>query len=207
MLRTLTIAGLLALVTACASTKYDGEPFGELTDASLAPLNDMSELGPEYAPVPYKADELRAALSNGYRVFDIVGDEDYARMRFHYYDSDESGTGLEEVYDDHDGNTGLDDFQTHHTWEEMETYEMFDIENTTISMGRAHTAAGSFDCWVYTYVEPAFDFDTFETLDMLYTYEYYYAIDLPGPPVLAFERGPDGVALYTVALSSYAPEL
>lgn len=219
MLRPLSIAALLALASACASSKYDGEPFGELTDASLAPLHDASELDPDLAPVPYTPEELRAALSNGYRVFDLTGDEEYARMRFHYYDSDELGTGLEELYDDFEGNTGFDAFQLRYTWDDLVRYEAFDAEGTTISMGRAHTAAGSFDCWVYMYAEPAFDFDTLEDpdalddpdvlaeLEELYTYEYYYAVDLPGPPVLALERDSSGTIVYSVALSSYSPEL
>ena len=219
MLRPFSIAALLALATACASSKYDGEPFGELTDASLAPLHDASELDPDLAPVPYTPEELRAALSNGYRVFDLTGDEEYARMRFHYYDSDELGTGLEELYDDFEGNTGFDAFQLEHTWEDLVLYDAFPAAGTTISMGRAHTAAGSFDCWVYMYAEPAFDFDELDDpdaladfdaltdLEELNTYEYYYAVDLPGPPVLALERDSSGTIVYSVALSSYSPEL
>jgi len=174
----LTATLLLAALAACASTSVPPEErpalFATDVDAE-GQLDPTNVLTAGFHPTPFSAAEIREACTDGsYRTFRSQGMQmpgSYLRMTF-TGGTDESCTVLNTVLDERmEPVSELPAPPT--TWSDLQAHGSYPAEVTTVVEAEAFVTAGEFDCWLYRVEEPDGG-----------VWEYSFARELPGPPVL-----------------------
>jgi hypothetical protein len=159
---------------------------------SDAPVSDprMSNprvLGPDLAPTPFTADEIRAACPDGHRLLvrTRLGD----LVTFHcdsFAAGDVDGCALTQVVTDASG-TPVDEPRTARiTWRELQEHAAFPAVETTISRERIASALGELECLRYEVRRDAG------------TATFWFATGHPGMPV-RYETA-DGALVEVVAI-------
>ncbi len=150
-------------------------------------MSDARVLGPDLAPTPFTADEIREASPDG-RVLlvrtQIDGMVTYHSDRFSAGDAD--GCDLTQVVTDAWG-APVDEPRTSRvTWRELQEHAAFPAAATTIEGERIATPLGELDCLRY------------EVRRDRGTATFWFAIDHPGMPVRY--RTADGALVEVIAI-------
>lgn len=135
---------------------------------------------PETAPTPYTADEIRAALPPGSRIVlrrEMQGlPTVHSTMTFRAADDPERETRLVVHTTTPDGMEVAPPDEGTVSWEELRDHAAFPAAATERAEGRIEVPAGGFDCMLYTVRTMEQGAPTVS--------RYWFAKDLPGPPVL-----------------------
>jgi hypothetical protein len=193
MLRpTALVALLVAALSGCAEaepTPLLPPPPSTAPPAAAQPVSTTPETGPpaapasvaaapEMAPTPYTADQIRDAQKKGrvYRFKMEVAGQPAAEHLFTFVAVDADGADIETTEKDASGKPIGQPEKSHATWEELRKHAEFPADATKIADETITVPAGKFDCRVYT-VTRGTGADTTVT-------KFYFAKELPGPPVL-----------------------
>ncbi|MET4098819.1 hypothetical protein ABIB37_001056 [Agrococcus sp. UYP10] len=141
-------------------------------------MSDPHVLGPDLAPTPFTADEIRAGNPDGRRL--LVRTRLEGRTTYHcdsFQDGDADGCALSQVVTDASG-TPVDDPRTSRvTWRELQAHAAFPEAATTVTHERIRLAVGEVDCLRYD-VQRDDGASTF-----------WFAVDRPGMPLRYASRG------------------
>lgn len=136
-------------------------------------MSDPHVLGPDLAPTPFTANDIRAASPVGRTIRTLVervGAEPYIRVH-RYVSVDDEGAWLESARFTTDG-AALDDPETgRSTWADLQAHAAFPVEETTIRPELIETPIGPLDCLRYTVT----DGSTVQT--------FWFARAIPGMPI------------------------
>ena len=128
-------------------------------------------LAPDRAPTPYTAAEIRGACGKGrttkWRMVTPKG-EFISVHRF--ISADAKGARWQSLLVRADG-VQQDSKELTGTWDELQSHASYPAADTRITAGRTDVPAGEYDCWIYE-VEEKGSVTT-----------YWFAKDLPGPPI------------------------
>ncbi|WP_405218810.1 hypothetical protein [Agrococcus sp. Ld7] len=106
------------------------------------PLNDAHLLGPDRAPTPFTADEIRAGCRDGHRL--LVREDDSGETSFHvarFDDGDAEGCTSTSVATDSAGNPTGAPQRARTTWRELQAHAAFPADATSIARERIRRAA------------------------------------------------------------------
>ena len=140
--------------------------------------HDPRVLGPDLAPTPFTADEIRAANPDGRRL--LVRTKLEGRTTYHcdsFAAGDADGCALTQVVTDASG-TPVDEPRTARvTWRELQEHAAFPAATTTIARERIDSPLGELDCLRYD-VQRDDGTSTF-----------WFAVERPGMPLRYAARG------------------
>ena len=172
--------------------------FAPLWGASDLPP-EANRLQPDHSPTPFSAEAIREASPAGHTIRHVVevtgqpairsvtvfleGDMETARFRF--YNEDAAGNRL--------GEPQVGEAK----WLDLQRHASFPAEHTSIASASVTLAAGSFECWLYTV--------TGEAAEQTTESRFWFAQDLPGPPVKMVQSR-DGEVVMTMTLEAPATE-
>ncbi|PKN54752.1 MAG: hypothetical protein CVU56_24820 [Deltaproteobacteria bacterium HGW-Deltaproteobacteria-14] len=155
--------------------------------------------GPEIAPPPFTAEQIRGATDPGrtyvYRVHQ--GDGTSALRTLTFTRADEVSATLHAATTTPDGEALDEPTDEEVTWDQLVAHAAWPRAATEISAARVAVLAGSFDAKLYTVREV--DDDGAEVVTRA-----WFATALPGAPV-RFEQVRSGVTLFTMELVEHRP--
>ena len=162
----------------CASTSPAPQevPFLSATEIdALDQIDPANVITDGFHPTPFSAAEIREACTDGsYRTFRSEGMQmpgSFLRMKF-ADGTDESCTVFNLVLDERmEIVSELPGPPT--KWTDLQSHASYAAELTTIVEAETLVTAGTFDCWLYSVAEPEGGM-----------WQYSFARELPGPPVL-----------------------
>jgi hypothetical protein len=167
----------LALVVACSGSNPSSPPPAPpppgVAAADATPAVPARE---QFAPLPYTADQIRAGSPAG-RVIPFrleVPGKPTSMQVITFVSSDDQGAEIEVAHRDDKGRPTGDAKRQRATWGELAQHGAFPRAATTIEEGVADTPAGKFPSKIYI-VKQGDEVSHF-----------YFAVDRPGPPVLAY---------------------
>lgn len=175
------VLSVIALLPACAPEppRLAPVPTSSFAAAAAPPPEPVIER----APTPYTAAQIRAASPAGRRIVFRVqepGKPDVKRV-IEFVRSDESGADLRITSTDPEGNV-LHKSESRSTWEELRSHAEFPKANVEIKHRTISIPLGTVSCVVYKVTEG--EGPTAEVVT------YYFAENMPGPPVFYFiEKG------------------
>lgn len=196
----------LALLAACSSVPRGAELPADQARPYAVVYNERTEtpppaanaMVPGHAPTPFTAAEIQDALKLwGGRYFNLTGDPLYSKMQFTFNDVTAETTTVETMFYDHEGFTAEIMDEEGVRWVDLQAHASFPADQVTIGDGMAYVEAGDFDCWVYTHTPPALD-GTPAGRSL-----FYFAKDVPGPPVYMASYAPDGTLAFEMHLWDY----
>jgi hypothetical protein len=166
---------LLALLAACGGSPQPAPPPAPVPAAAGSSAVASGADDQAIAPLPYTADQIRAASPAG-RVIplrvEVPGK--ISVQVFTFVTVDETGADIESSERDERGNPIGEAKRAHATWDELRHHAAFPRATTTIEDGVADTPAGRFASKVYIVTSG----DAVS--------HFYFAVDRPGPPVLFY---------------------
>jgi len=199
-------ASLLLLVAgaaSCASTQYQGEAILELQDGPVDPPPAANVVEEDHHPTPHDADAIRDALWDaGGRYYRLHGDPESSMIQFVFMDVTEEGCSVETMFYDHEGFTSDVSLQEDVPWTQLQLEGSFAKDEYTLGEATVYVEAGRFDCWVYTMETTFMDREGAPALTRA---EYYFAKELPGPPVYAADFDESGEVRWAMELYDFNP--
>ncbi|MFT4709439.1 MAG: hypothetical protein ACI8Q9_000559 [Planctomycetota bacterium] len=172
----------LFLLGACASS-------GDRT--AMPPASNSMQEG--HLPTPFSASDIRDSCTEGsFRVFSMETPEGIFTQTLLFGEGDSEGAPFAVVMTDSEGVEIVKQDMPHTAWTEFQSHASCETETTILTREMMTTGAGEFDCWVYRSDGP---------MGMAVT--NYFAVDLPGPPVLSLGVGADGTQLVRTELTDY----
>jgi hypothetical protein len=167
-------------------------PRGVRSDSGVALARPVSW---GYAAAPFSVEQLqegcRPGRSSTYHM-EIANRSPYFEVT-RYVKANEAEVHIESQRLSASGAPRGNQVKAHSTWKAMSERGWYPDEWTVITDERVETPAGAFDCRVYEVTSHG------ETVD-----RYYFARDLPGPPVL-HTRHVDGALQLTMTLVEHTP--
>jgi pimeloyl-ACP methyl ester carboxylesterase len=142
---------------------------------SLPP--EQNRMKPGDAPTPYSAEQIRKALPKGSWIKfnnELIGKQKM-EIIFNFGKGNNKEAALVVDALDEKGSPIAEPRSSKPSWKELQSHASFPAENTSISSARLKTFKGDLDCWLYEVKEG-------ETAT-----RYWFAKELPGPPVLLEE--------------------
>ena len=168
-------------LVACVAPNPSGEPTSIATTTTLdfAMPPETNVMQPGTLPTPYTADEIRAANPPGsWKVYRITKDELTLLQRFEFVASGDPAVSAIDAEMREEGGTEIKTDQTRRaSWSELQAHASFAAAQTVMGRDQLVLKAGRFDCWTYAVESPGDAISTF-----------WFARDLPGPPVLLVTR-------------------
>ncbi|MCB1044790.1 MAG: hypothetical protein KDC35_17740 [Acidobacteria bacterium] len=142
----------------------------------------MNVMAEGHAPTPYSADEIREGCPDGRttktRLWSAESGTTVMTTRFH------SGTPEQATFEVISANEQGDRIgqpqEGKAAWSELQRHASFPREHTTIEEVTLDADLGPKACWKYTVTQP-------DSAQAIVT-EYWFAKDLPGPPILMVQR-------------------
>jgi hypothetical protein len=207
-MRALTTCTLLILATACGSSPPPASattapaaqtPAGPETpaesDSPAAPVPAESE--PEAAatlPTPYTGEQIRDATAPGrrYRFRTVAGDHT-SIVTMEFVEVTPEAAVVESSVFDGDGNRVAPAQTARSTWEELRLHATFPAAVTTTEDATVTVPAGTFETTLYT-VRAGDQVERF-----------WFARELPGPPVKMEQQTAAGDLVFTMELLEHAP--
>lgn len=195
-MKTLQLLALpLALFAACAAPGSGREVTSVATDVELtfAMPSEANVMQAGSAPTPFSADELRAGNPPGtWREYRIVQGENTFISRHEFAQAKDPKLVMlsSQLSSESGASRGSDDTKPV-AWTTLQAHASFPASRTLLGRDRLVLDAGQFDCWTY-----AVDGDEGETR------YFWFAVDLPGPPVL-LEARKNGVSTLRMELTAF----
>ena len=170
-----------------------------LAACRTAPPTDPSaeerRLQPDHAPTPYTAERIREGCPDG-RVstflIEVAGRPPMVQV-FRFSGGDKEGCDVEVAALTTDDKPMAEPKKARSLWGALQKHASFPAAETRISGADVVTPAGRFDCVLYTVTKPT---GTVE--------RYYFARNLPGPPV-RMVREAEGKRILTMTLTKQEP--
>jgi hypothetical protein len=192
------ILALFALLTACASVGIAPADLSKLAQTKVVDPNSLPRenvMQPGHAPTPYSAKQIHDAMPElGGRYYTLRGDSDSSMVYYNFEKITANDCSVETMHFNHEGFTSDTKTVAHVPWIELQKHASFPLDQVTITEVRLAVIAGTFDCWNYTVDGAAPGRD-----------EYYFAKDLPGPPVYMRKLDDSGTVVYEMELHDFAP--
>lgn len=151
-------------------------------------MTDPRVLGPDLAPTPFTADEIRAACPDGRRL--LVRTRIGELVTFHcdsFTGGDADGCALTQVVTDASGTPVDEPRAARVTWRELQEHAAFPAAATTIARERVAGPLGQLDCLRYDVRRGAS------------SATFWFATDHPGMPVRY--RTAEGALVEVVAIA------
>jgi hypothetical protein len=172
---------LLAFGVACGASSQPPQASPPAAAAPPAPIAPApvaagSAAASELAPLPYTAEQIRAASPVG-RVVRLrveAAGKPTSIVVMTFVASDERGAEVESAVLDEHGAPRSAPVRQHATWDELRSHGAFPAAATRIEDGVAETPAGRFPSKIYTVTRG----DNVS--------RFYFAVDRAGPPVLFY---------------------
>lgn len=194
---------LLAGVASCASTRYEGQAILELQEGPVEPPPAENVIEEGCHPTPHTANEIRDALWDvGGRYYRLHGDPESSMIQFIFQDVTESTCEVETMFYDLEGLTSDVSIQEDVPWTQLQLEGSFRKDEYTLGEANVHVEAGRFDCWVYTMETTFMDREGATAVSRS---EYYFAKELPGPPVYIADIDESGEARWAMELYDFNP--
>jgi len=141
-------------------------------DAPKEPKPDSHVLAAGKAPTPYTADEIRAASPEGRTsLFRITGGGRTLLVRFRFGESDAETCRMETLQLDADKQPLAKPSSVNARWRDLQAHASFDKSSVKIGEESVEVPFGKFACLLYTVTGPKG------------VQRFYFAKELPGPPV------------------------
>lgn len=141
-------------------------------------MSDPHVLGPDLAPTPFTADEIRAGCPDGRRL--LVRTQLDGLTTYHcdsFAEGSEEGCALSQVVTDASG-TPVDEPRTSRvTWRELQEHAAFPAAATTVARERIRLAVGERECVRYDVERESG------------SSRFWFAVDQPGMPLRYESRG------------------
>ena len=152
-----------------AGAKTTGLPMG-------FPDTPEQRLGPDLAPTPYTAAEIREECPAGRKnTFAMVTQKGRFVSVQHFVEVSEEGAKIKqilaEVFDDPKRRPPPQTEEQLVTWRDLQSHASYPAKDTTIRRERIEVRAGWYDCWLY------------EVREGLTLTKYWFPSELAGPPV------------------------
>jgi hypothetical protein len=176
---------LLSLFCACASiTSSPSE------DSMPTPLNRMQ---PDHLPTPFSSELIRESCTAGaFREFHVVSNGMELTQKLTFRQGDDLGAAFHVSLTGADGGEPQESNAPFTLWTKFQSHASYPAAETTVDLATVSVPAGTFDCWLYTQT------DQLGTVS-----ETYFAIELPGPPVLSTSRTAEGSEITRLELLSF----
>jgi hypothetical protein len=158
-----------------------------------------NRLEPGHAPTPFSAEEIRAACPPGRRnVFRLeVPDEPVVVRTICFTGGDGNGAEFVVARSNADGEPIGEPQEATSGWRDFQGHASFPEAATAITTERIEIPAGAFDCWLYTVAD--------ETHGAPALLRFWFARDLPGPPVRMTHEIDGKLALTSTLIEYEAP--
>lgn len=151
---------------------------------ALGAATAEDEAAPEFAPLPYTANQIRGAMPRGFRcVYVTTEGEDVVKSVWTVLASDVDGASIEFRTLDAAGTEVGEPEVRRSAWTELRDHAQFPAALTTIQDATIEVPAGAFECWLYTLTVEADGGTTVR--------RFWFAKEKPGAPV-RFETVRDG---------------
>jgi len=174
-----------------------------LSASDLPP--EENRMQPDHLPTPFSAEELKAFNVPGYRtLFRIEGEGRAPVLNDTVWLPSEEGLAVFSNRMKTPDGVPIGEVQTGTAeWEELQSHASFPAAATSLSTETIEVPAGKFDCWRYDVArEVPSDGQAPRTLVMT----FWFAKELPGPPVLMEHRLDGRVTMTMTLLSCTRPE-
>jgi hypothetical protein len=188
-----TLALLMLLALAGCGHDDDSSPAGHDSGAGPAgglhaggslewPSAEARRLDPDDHPTPYTAEQIRQGCPDGrtctFRMSTAGGHAVMQEWRFTAPDAE--GVTWTSLHLDEHGDPSGQSNSSRRTWKELQQHASYPSEATTVREERVETPAGAFDCMLYTVTQ--------QQEDSTVVSKYWFAWQLPGPPVKMEQR-------------------
>ena len=154
---------------------------------------DSNRMKPDHAPTPFSAEQIRAGSPRGrkivYQVETFGQQVVYQTMTF--VTVSETEAVVESVTTGMDGKRIGSKRMSTGKWEDFQAHASFPAAQTVITKESFTVPAGTFDCWRYDV--------TLSKEGKTNVQKYWFAVDVPGPPV-CFEESADGKLIFKMTM-------
>jgi hypothetical protein len=150
----------------------------------------------EIVDPPYPADQIRDATQVGRRYvfrFEAAGQPTQVHT-IEFVEVSERGCTMRRTVADAQGRSQGEPIESHATWLELEGHAHYPAADTTVEEAELEVPAGVFSCLLYVVEETQGGIESES--------RYYFARDLPGPPVKVVVSSADEV-VFTMTLIDY----
>ena len=172
----------LFLLGACASS-------GDRT--AMPPASNSMQEG--HLPTPFSASDIRDSCTEGaFRSFSMETPKGAFTRTLTFGKGDSEGAPFSMTMTDSEGVEIVTQDFPQTPWTQFQSHASCAIETTTLTREMVTTPAGEFDCWVYRTEGQSGSTGT-----------NYFAVNLPGPPVLSLAVAPDGEQVERTELIDY----
>ncbi|HQO19764.1 MAG TPA: alpha/beta hydrolase [Acidobacteriota bacterium] len=138
---------------------------------------EANSMKPGFAPTPFSADQIRKALPKGslVKLWNETPDGPPTVITFRFLGGTKQNARLETTITDVKGDTLGPPDKSAPSWRELQSHASYPENSTRIEQGKIRTFRGDLDCWLY------------EVREGGKVTRYWFAKELPGPPVLLEE--------------------
>lgn len=195
---TLAIVTVFVSMTACSSVGIAPADLSKIEQAKVVDPNSLPRenvMEPGCAPTPYSAKQIRDAMpEGGGRYYTLRGDAASSMVYYHFEKVTATDCSVETMHFNHEGLTSDIQTKDHVLWTELQKHASYALDEVTITEVRLALKGGTFDCWSYAVdsASPGRD-------------EYYFAKELPGPPVYMRKLDDNGTVVYEMELHDFGP--
>ncbi len=183
------LSRVLAIVLICGVVWVAGPTSQAATDKPM----EKNRMQPDHAPTPYSADEIRQGCPRKRKIVFQV--ETFGQtVMFQsviFLTVEQKEVVFEAVTTGSDGKQIGSRKMTTGLWTDLQSHASFPESQTEIRTETITTPAGTFDCWLYE----VSDKKSGKTGVM----RYWFAKNLPGPPVL-YEEVADQKVIYKMSM-------
>ncbi|MCK5221471.1 MAG: hypothetical protein KAR14_07820, partial [Candidatus Aminicenantes bacterium] len=154
------------------------------------PVPESNRMKKGHAPTPFSAEEIRETCQTSTikYLLEMKGREDTYQIT-EFINISKTGSYFNTTTTDKNGKVLSRRRKNYAKWTDLQEHASFPEENTTITTDKIKLEPGEFECFVYTV----------KTGDSLN--KYYFAKELPGPPVY-YEKFQKGESVFRMTLVS-----
>lgn len=163
--------------------------------AGIGRADDARQLRPDHAPTPYSAHDIAACCAHGRTiVFEVATPQGKMHQKTRFLLPDAEGVEVEVInLSPKTGKPAGPVRGSRALWTELQKHASFPKSVTKVAPGDVTTPVGTFRCQVYTLTIPSGK------------RVFYFANDLPGPPVKMTAFDPSGKQVMSLTLIRHTP--
>ena len=150
-------------------------------EPQIEALPETNRMRPDHLPTPFSAEEIRRGCPAGRMIKFLIEtpDKPISYQVFDFKEGTEESAHFEAYTLDENGNVIGPKNNATLKWTDLQAHASYAKKNTTVNREFKTIASGTFDCWQYTM--------TTEDHGKTKESRYWFAIALPGPPILVRE--------------------